>query len=154
MWFLDQLQPGLTAYNVPGAVRMSGDLDFAALEAGFTEILRRHEIFRTTYDTRHGQPIQVIQPSRPYRLPLVDLQGLGVKAARALAERLEKRNAALPFDLRRGPVVRAVALRMAPDEHRMAMTTHHIAYDMWAREIFIFELATLYEAFSNQRPSP
>jgi acyl carrier protein len=74
MWFLDQLEPGLTAYNVPGAVFLDGHLDVKALEDAFGEILRRHEILRTTYGSAGGRPVQIINPPQPFHLHVEDLQ--------------------------------------------------------------------------------
>jgi amino acid adenylation domain-containing protein len=154
MWFLDQLEPGLIAYNVPGAVYMDGRLITLALEAGLSEIIRRHEIFRTTYSSINGKPIQIINPPRAYQMPIIDLQGLEEDHREALALRLAKENAGRPFDLAHGPVLRCILIRMGIDNHMLAMTTHHIAYDMWAREIFIFELGNLYQTFMKGEPSP
>jgi len=154
MWFLDQLEPGLTAYNVPGAVYLDGHLDVKALEAAFTEILRRHEILRTTYGSSGGRPVQIINPPAPFHLAVEDLQDLPEDERDAAAMQLAKDNAQRPFNLATGPMVRCFLVRIGPDRHLLAMTTHHIAYDMWSREIFIFELAVLYQAFVKDEPSP
>ncbi|HZI17581.1 MAG TPA: amino acid adenylation domain-containing protein, partial [Pyrinomonadaceae bacterium] len=153
-WFLDQLEPGLTAYNVPGAVYLDGELNVAALERAFGEILRRHEILRTTYTAVDGRPVQVIRPPEPFRLRVIDLEPTPEEGRDAEAMRLAQENARLPFDLLNGPMLRCFLVRMAEGRHLLAMTTHHIAYDMWSREIFIFELATLYQAFVKGEPSP
>jgi len=154
MWFLDQLEPGLTAYNVPGAVYMDGPLSPISLEQSLGEIVRRHEIFRTTYSSSDGRPLQVIHEAEPFEIPLVDLSGLPEEAREEMALRLAKENAGRPFDLSYQSVLRCFLVRMESEKHMMAMTTHHIAYDMWAREIFIFELGTLYQAFLKGTPSP
>ncbi|HEY0170318.1 MAG TPA: amino acid adenylation domain-containing protein [Pyrinomonadaceae bacterium] len=154
MWFLDQLEPGMSAYNVPGAVYLDGRLDVKALEEAFGEVMRRHEILRTTYGTAGGKPVQVINPPETFLLRVEDLQGLPEDERDEAAMRLAKENAQRPFDLATGPMVRCFLVRMAPDRHLLAMTTHHIAYDMWSREIFIFELATLYQSFLKGEPSP
>ena len=154
MWFLDQLEPGLTAYNVPGAVYLDGHLEVKALEEAFGEILRRHEILRTTYGSVDGRPIQIIPPPQPFHLPVEDLQDLPEDERDAAALQLAKENAQRPFNLCTGPIVRCFLVRMGPEKHLLAMTTHHIAYDMWSREIFIFELAVLYQAFVKGESSP
>jgi amino acid adenylation domain-containing protein len=154
MWFLDQLEPGLTAYNVPGAVYLDGRLDVKALEQAFGEILRRHEILRTTYASVEGRPVQVIHPAQPFHLPVEDLQDLPEDVRDDVAMQLAKENAQRPFNLATGPIIRCFLVRMGPEKHLLAMTTHHIAYDMWSREIFIFELAVLYQAFIKREPSP
>jgi len=154
MWFLDQLEPGLTAYNVPGAVFLDGLLDVKALEDAFGEILRRHEILRTTYGSRDGRPFQIINPPQPFHLHIEDLQHLPEHERDDAALQLAKDNAQRPFDLSTGPMVRCFLVRMSPEKHLLAMTTHHIAYDMWSREIFIFELSVLYQAFIKGESSP
>lgn len=154
MWFLDQLEPGLTAYNVPGAVYLDGRLDVHALEMAFGEVLRRHEILRTTYAAADGKPVQIIRQAEPFHLPVEDLQELPENERDAAALQLAKDNAQRPFNLATGPMVRCFLVRMGPERHLLAMTTHHIAYDMWSREIFIFELAVLYQAFIKGEPSP
>lgn len=154
MWFLDQLEPGLSAYNVPGAVYMEGSLGPIALESGLSEIVRRHEIFRTTYSSADGKPFQVISAAQPAQLPMVDLQALPEAERESEALRLAKDNAGRPFDLGRGPVLRCLLLGLEEQKQMLAMTTHHIAYDMWAREIFIFELGTFYQSFIQGSPSP
>ena len=76
LWFLDQWQPGTALYNVPAAVRLCGPLDEAALERSLREIVRRHEVLRTTFPTENGQPTQVIVADQPLQMPLVDLSGM------------------------------------------------------------------------------
>ena len=153
MWFLDQTEQDLTAYNVPGAVHMDGTLNTIALEAGFNEILRRHEILRTTYEISDGRPVQVIHPPGRFDLPVVDLSGLKPEDRENEALRIGRENAQRPFDLLRGPIMRALLIRLEPAKHLLAVTTHHIAYDMWARELFIYELGALYEQYVKGLPS-
>lgn len=153
MWFLDQTEHDLTAYNVPGAVHIEGALNPVALEAGFNEILRRHEIFRTTYQTVEGGPAQVIHPPGRFDLPHVDLSALRAEDREREALRIGRENAQRPFDLLHGPVLRVFLIFMETGRRLMAMTTHHIAYDMWARELFIYELGMLYEQYVKGLPS-
>ena len=153
MWFLDQTEQDLTAYNVPGAVHMEGVLNPVALEAGFNEILRRHEILRSTYEVRDGKPVQVIHPPSRFELPVVDLTALRLEHRESEAVRIGRENAQRPFDLLRGPVLRAFLIRNGAEKHLLAVTTHHIAYDMWARELFIYELGALYEQYVKGLPS-
>ncbi len=153
MWFLDQTEQDLTAYNVPGAVHMDGTLSTIALEAAFNEVLRRHEIFRTTYQINDGHPVQVVHPPSRFKLPVVDLSGLRPEHRESEALRIGRENAQRPFSLLHGPVLRVFLLRSAPMQHMLVMTTHHIAYDMWARELFIYELGALYEQYVKGVPS-
>jgi amino acid adenylation domain-containing protein len=153
MWFLDQTEQDLTAYNVPGAVHMEGVLIPVALEAGFNEVLRRHEILRTTYEVSDDRPVQIIHPPSRFELPVVDLSALEPEHRENEALRIGRENAQRPFDLLRGPVLRAFLIRNNATKHLLAVTTHHIAYDMWARELFIYELGALYEQYAKGLPS-
>jgi amino acid adenylation domain-containing protein len=154
MWFLHQLEPELTAYNVPGAVVMDGRLCLASLEQSFGVILLRHEVFRTNYRAVGGRPSQVIHSPAPCRLPVVDLTGLPEDEREGRAFRLARADARRPFDLAHGPVLRPLLVRVRPHRHVLGITTHHIAYDMWAREIFILELGSAYQAFFDGAPLP
>jgi amino acid adenylation domain-containing protein len=154
LWFIDQRLPGLSAYNIFGAVRMRGRLDAAVLELCFAELVRRHEVLRTTFTARDGRPMQMIGPPRPFAIPRVDLRGLPEETRGGRASRLENEEAQRPFDLARGPLLRAVLLRLGDGEHILVVTAHHVVYDVWSRELLIRELGTLYEAFWHRRPSP
>ncbi|HYG62210.1 MAG TPA: amino acid adenylation domain-containing protein, partial [Thermoanaerobaculia bacterium] len=154
LWFIDRLRPGITAYNIFGAVRMRGDLDVAVLESCFDELARRHEVLRTTFTEINGRPSQIINPPSSIRVPLVDLTALPEEGRHALAQRLGNEEAQRPFDLVRGPLLRGVLLRIGGRDHLLALTAHHIVYDVWSRELLVRELGTLYEAFWHGRPSP
>ena len=157
LWFLDQLEPGQASYNLPEAVRLTGALDVGALERALHEVVRRHESLRTTFImTPDGRPWQVIAP--PPRdvvpIPVTDLAGLPAEAREAEARRLATVEAQRPFDLARGPLIRAGLLRLAADEHILLLTLHHIIGDDWSSSVLTQELAALYDAFSQGRPSP
>ncbi|MEM9290672.1 MAG: amino acid adenylation domain-containing protein [Acidobacteriota bacterium] len=154
LWFLDQLLPGNTAYNIPGAVRMRGRLDHRAMAAALSEIVRRHEVLRTRFVTESGRPVQRVDAPAPWRVPVVDLGGLAPEIREDLAASLANAACQLPFDLSRGPLMRTLLLRLGEREHLMAFVIHHIAYDMWSRQIFIGELGLLYEAFVAGEASP
>ncbi len=111
-------------------------------------------MLRTTFDERDGAPVQVIRPPAPLPLPLVDLRRLPAAARHRLAVELGDASAGLPFDLERGPLLRAMLLRIDEADHVLALTAHHIVYDVWSRELLIRELGALYEAFWRGRPSP
>ncbi len=158
LWFLDQLEPGGVAYNMPYAVRLSGPLDAGALAASLTEIVRRHEALRTVFHLPAGpegedEPAQRILPPAPAALPRVDLRALS-EAAEAEARRLAAEEARRPFDLARGPLLRSALLRLAEDEHVLVLGLHHIVSDGWSMEVLIAETAALYGAFAAGRPSP
>ncbi|MFP5285014.1 MAG: amino acid adenylation domain-containing protein, partial [Thermoanaerobaculia bacterium] len=153
-WFLAQLAPRSPAYNMSFAVRLTGALDPIALAAALSEIRRRHETLRTAFRTDpSGRPVQVVQPAEPLPLPLVDLSGL--PEASGEARRLASSIAPAPFDLERGPLVRALLFRLASDEHAVLWVTHHIAADAWSMTaVLLPELGALYSAFAQGRPSP
>ncbi|HEX4959375.1 MAG TPA: non-ribosomal peptide synthase/polyketide synthase, partial [Thermoanaerobaculia bacterium] len=154
LWFLDQLQPGSAAYNVPAAVRLTGWLDVSALAATLREILRRHESLRTSFSLRSGQPVQVIVPAAELLLPVVDLSGLDAARREPVAGALARAESLQPFDLSRAPLLRAVLLRLAGDEHALLLTLHHIASDAWSAGVLVREMVALYRAFSQGAPSP
>ena len=154
LWFFDRWEPGSSAYNIPSAVRLTGELDVAALAGALTEIVRRHEILRTTYADRDGEPVQVIGPPVPAALALIDLARLPEAGREAEALRLAAAEGARPFDLTRGPVLRATLLRLSGEEHMALLTLHHIAADAWSTNLLVGEIATLYAALHAGRPSP
>jgi amino acid adenylation domain-containing protein len=153
-WFIDQLRPGLTAYNIFGAVCMRGRLAPALLQLCFDELVRRHEVLRTTFAAVDGRPMQVIGSPRGLPIPRVDLSALPAGRRDALAARLKDEEAQRPFDLARGPLIRGVLLALGGPDHVLAVTAHHIVYDVWSRELLIRELGALYAAFWHRRPSP
>ncbi|MCP4662756.1 MAG: non-ribosomal peptide synthetase, partial [bacterium] len=154
LWFLEQLETGNTAYNIPGAVRLSGAVDAGVLERVLTEVVRRHEALRTTFAARDGRPVQVIAKAFERPLPVVDLRRPATNGREAEAWRLIRREELSPFDLTAGPLIRFALLRLADERHVALVTMHHIVSDAWSLGVFIRELAVLYEAFSQGMPSP
>ncbi len=154
LWFLHELTPGSTAYQLHVSLRIKGPLDVAVLEQTFTETTRRHEILRTTFATDEGQLVQVINAAQPFKLPLADLSDHPADNQEAEARRLMAKEGHRPFDLRHDPVLRATLLRLAPEEHILGLTMHHIASDEWSMNVLVRELMRLYESFSEGRPSP
>jgi amino acid adenylation domain-containing protein len=145
LWFLEQLQPGGVSYLVPWSLRLSGQLNVEALEKSLNEIVRRHEILRTTFSWKDGAPVQVVAGSLCIALPVIDLSDRTNPAEEA--QRLARDEAHKPLDLERGPLVRARLLRVNAEEHVLLLTMHHIIFDGWSRRILVRELAALYEAF-------
>jgi amino acid adenylation domain-containing protein len=154
LWFLQQLEPGSAAYDMPVAVELSGRLDRGAFAAALDEIERRQESLRTTFPVIDGAPHQRIAPPAGFPLPSVDLAGLPIPAGLAEAERLEREHAALGFDLERGPLAVALLVRLAADRHRFLLNLHHIISDGWSLRVLLRELGALYGAFVEGRPSP
>jgi amino acid adenylation domain-containing protein len=154
LWFLDQLEGGSATYNIPTAIKLSGLLNVAALESALQEILRRHEVLRTSFKTVDGSPIQVIDPNATLILPLIDLQTLAETEQAAEVQRLARIDAQTPFDLSQSPLVRATLLQLGENSHALLLNMHHIVSDGWSMGIFIHELSTLYQAFCRGESSP
>jgi amino acid adenylation domain-containing protein len=155
LWFLDRLEPGSPVYNLAVALRLAGPLDPGVLERSLDEVFRRHESLRTAFaEGPDGEPLQAVAPFRPARLPRIDLAALPPAAARSEAGRQEAREARRPFDLVRGPVARALLLRLGAQEHQLLFCCHHIAFDGWSVGVLRRELDALYGALAAGRPSP
>lgn len=154
LWFLEQLNPGRSVYSVPGAVRLTGPLRVTCLEKSLSEIVRRHESLRTVFTVQDGAPLQVIHPSRPLNLPIVDLAATPPSERHQEALRLATEEARTPFDLIRGPLFRSLLLRLTREDHVLVVNMHHLVTDGWSMGVFTRELVELYGAFSDGRPSP
>ncbi|HYR09198.1 MAG TPA: amino acid adenylation domain-containing protein, partial [Longimicrobium sp.] len=154
LWFLDQLQQGSAFYNVPATLRLSGVLDAAALERALGEVVRRHEVLRSTLRERSGAAVQVIAPFSGFVLPVEDLSSLDADERQLEAVRRAADEAVRPFDLAAGPLFRAALLRLADDEHVLLLTLHHAVTDGWSMGVLYREIAALYEAFADGRESP
>ena len=150
--FLDQLDPNSTSYSVPWSIRITGKLDANALERSLNEIVRRHEILRTTFDFVNGRPVQMVAGSP--RVPLVRVDLTADEDREKAAQSAAMQEARTPLDLRNGPLVRTKLLELGPEEHVLLFTTHHIAFDGWSRRILVNDLAALYDAFCDGHPSP
>jgi amino acid adenylation domain-containing protein len=153
LWFLDQLDPLRPDYNVPLAVRLRGALNPSALVRALSDSLRRHEILRTTFDAPGGDPVQIVHPPAPLAMPIIDLRFLSAAARDNTAGRLSAEESLRPFSLSRGPLLRALLLRLADADHVLLLTLHHIVSDEWSRGILVQEVTTLYEACADGRPA-
>ena len=149
LWFLEQFNPGSSAYNIPFAIRLAGRFNALALEQSLNEILRRHEILRTTFTSTDGQPAQIISPSKTLSMPLIDLSGLDSAKREATLNQLSTAEARRTFDLRQGPLLRATLLRLGELEHVVLLSMHHIVSDGWSIGILIKEIAALYQYYSG-----
>jgi amino acid adenylation domain-containing protein len=154
LWFLDQLSPGSSAYNIPQAFRLRGELNRPALERAIGEIVRRHEVLRSVFAYEDDRPVQVILPPASFTLPLSDLSATPVASREGELRRLAREEAFQPFDLKKGPLMRASLLRLGPSEHVLLLTLHHIVSDGWSMSVMARELSQLYGAFSNGLPMP
>lgn len=154
MWFLWQLDPASPAYNVGGMARLRGPLDGAAFERALRELLQRHESLRTTFPSEQGRPFQRIAEQTEFALQQLDFSTLTDEQRRPHLQRIADEQAHAPFDLERGPLLRACLVRSAEHEHYLLLTLHHIVTEGWAMDVFARELAALYEAFAAGRTSP
>jgi amino acid adenylation domain-containing protein len=154
LWVVDQLEPNNPLYNVPRTLRLRGNLNIEAFGKSLDEIVRRHESLRTTFAVHNGEPVQVIADPMTVAFPLRDLTDLPETERVAAARQIARQEALQPFDLAKGPLVRAQLLRLAPDDHVFLLTAHHIVSDAWSAGIFLQELGAIYEAFSQGKPSP
>ncbi|MDB4951685.1 MAG: tycC3 [Gemmatimonadetes bacterium] len=153
LWFLDRMEPGRSTYNIPFALRLRGALDADALERALGEIVRRHHALRTVFREGGGAPVQVVLPAE-FRQPVEDVSTLPADEREAEIVRRVHDEAVRPFDLARGPLFRAMLLRTEADDHVLAVSFHHAVSDGWSFGVFFGELAALYEAFRDGRPSP
>src|SRR6185295_19500629 len=156
LWFLDQLEPGSPAYNIPAAVRFEGPLDLGLLRAAFGEIVRRHEVLRTTFAVVGGQPRQVVHaaPEAVSILPEIDLRALPAPIGAAWVAALTRQEILRPFDLERGPLWRGLVLHAGEGEHVAVLSFHHAVTDGWSSSVLVRELVALYTAFSTRQASP
>ena len=161
LWFLQELEPESSAYNVPAALLLAGGLDLPALARALAEIVRRHEALRTVFVRQAGRPVQVVRPPGRVPIVLVDLGDLPRTAARTELAAAAEAEAAVPFDLAAGWPLRVRLVRLPGDggdggaaEHALLLTLHHIAADGWSLGVLVGELGALYGAFRAGRPSP
>ncbi|HEU4454055.1 MAG TPA: amino acid adenylation domain-containing protein, partial [Longimicrobium sp.] len=154
LWFLDQMEPGGSAYHLSRGVRLRGALDVPALRGALDEVARRHEVLRTTFREGEAGPVQVVAPPSPVALPVVDLAGLDDDHREGSLRRLARAESRRPFDLASGPPLRARVVRLDPAEWAVTFTVHHVASDGWSSEVLVREVSTLYTAFADGRPSP
>jgi surfactin family lipopeptide synthetase A len=155
LWLHAQLAPGTSLYNEPLTVRRHGPLDVRALEQAFTEIIRRHEAWRTTFPVIDGQPMQKIAEPFEMKLPLIDLRHLPLPEREGEAMRQAADDAHQPFDLAKGPLLRARLIQLEDEEFRLFVTLHHLIFDGFSGyRVFLPELVAAYEAFSSGKPSP
>ncbi|MTJ10022.1 condensation domain-containing protein [Anabaena sp. UHCC 0204] len=153
LWFVEQIQPGNSSYNILLAIRLQGALNVTYLEKRFQEIISRHEILRTSFIAVKGEPQQVIYPHLPLKLVVFDIQELPASAQEQEITNLVFQESQQPFDLTQIPLLRVKILQLNPQEFVLVLTMHHIITDAWSIEIFVKELITLYQGFSDQQPA-
>ena len=154
LWFLHQLEPQSAAYNISKSIRLAGEFNLRVFERALNEIIRRHEILRTTFAMLGGQPVQLVSEYQPVTLPVIDLSALERDECVRLSKQLAAEEAHRPFNLRRGPLLRTTLLTLAPDDHVALFTMHHIISDAWSVGVFVKEFTALYSAFKADEQSP
>ncbi|MEV5427837.1 non-ribosomal peptide synthase/polyketide synthase [Streptomyces sp. NPDC052701] len=146
LWFLEEFAPGGAEYVTALALRLRGTLDTGALAAALRALAARHESLRTTFDTVDGRGVQIVHPPQDVPLPLHDLTGLPEPDRTARLEELLAGERDRPFELRRGPLLRTALVRLADDDHVLALALHHIVTDGWSTAVLTGDLAHLYRA--------
>lgn len=154
VWYLESLAPGQVAYNTTITLRFKGPLRLDMLEATFTEIVRRHEMLRTTFRLQDNLPVQVIHPPWTVRLPIEDLSALSEEERAAAAKAAVLRNARTPFKLAELPLIRWALCKLAENDHLLIQVENHVVHDGWSFSVLIGEFKALYSAFCEGRPSP
>lgn len=155
IWYLNRMLPEETIYNVAGAARLHGRLDVEVMRRCMLEIVRRHEVLRTTYHPGpDGKGIQRVNDVDDVALPVIDLRGLAGDARDAAVQEHCKQEVYRPFDLEHDVMLRPVLLRVADAEHLLILCQHHVATDGWSLNVLIGEIATLYGAFTAGQASP
>ncbi|HYH79814.1 MAG TPA: condensation domain-containing protein [Longimicrobium sp.] len=150
-WMQHQFDPGTPSHNMPYALRLDGALRVPALERAVSAVVRRHEALRTTFPASRGVPVQVVGAPAPVRVPRVDLSALAPATREREARRQVAREAARPFDLERGPLLRTLLLRLDARAWVLLVTVHHIVSDGWSMDVMGREMGALYGAFALGR---
>ncbi|MBW4681349.1 MAG: amino acid adenylation domain-containing protein [Microcoleus vaginatus WJT46-NPBG5] len=150
LWFLHRLVPGNPFYNVGCALRLTGTLDFVALQQTFNEIVRRHETLRTTFIAIEGQPMQAIAPCLNVSIAITSLLHLPATERETAAQRRVNAEFERPFNLKVGPLMRVTLLQMDAAEYLLLLNLHHIVADGWSMGVLIREIGALYSAFAGK----
>jgi non-ribosomal peptide synthetase component F len=155
LWYLSLLVPNQISYNEAITIRKDGPFDVEIFRRVFNEIVRRHEAWRTTFDTVGGVPVQVLQPPPTFDLPVLDLSHLTLEEAESQAVRLAAQVSRVPYDLRRGPLLRPRLIRFPGEHHRLYLAMHHLVFDgVSVYRVVLPEMVALYDGFSAGKTSP
>ncbi|RIK32674.1 MAG: non-ribosomal peptide synthetase [Anaerolineae bacterium] len=152
MWFVQQLVPETTAYNITGNVSIKGRLNPQALEQAFNMVIDRHEILRTIFEIVDGEPVQVIKNSSHLSMPVINLETMSDLERTARLDELLASAAKEPFNLAHGPLIRAFLVRLSDGEHILSTAMHHIISDQWSMGVFSREVASIYDSLTNKLP--
>ena len=154
LWFLHQLDPSSTAYNMRGAVRFEGRLDFEALERSFNEIVRRHESLRTSFMTDDDELMQVVTPNQELHIDRIDLTAAPDDERDEELQRHIRLLSEHRFDFEKSETLRVTLLDLSETESVMVLVMNHIISDGWSLGVLVKEVVALYEAFVDGKPSP
>jgi amino acid adenylation domain-containing protein len=154
LWLLHQFAPEDPAYNISTGIRLKGPLNYAALAQTLGEVIRRHEVLRSTFHSTGERLLQMVQLYRCRPIPLVDMKSLAQRGQDVFSKMLSSAEARRPFDLSLGPLLKTRLLTLGERDHIVLFTMHHIVSDGWSIAILIREVAAIYEAFSSGAPSP
>ncbi len=154
LWFFDQFYPGNSIYNLPLVYRITGALNETALSESLREIVRRHETLRSTFQVKNGQVVYAVVNDPVFDFSVIDLQHLSKTEREAQATQQAEQEIKHPFDLARGPLLRSKLWRLDEQEYLFVAVTHHIVADGWSFSVLTQELAKVYEAFCEGKPSP
>ena len=154
LWFLDRLVPNSPFYNVPAGIRIRAALDVPALRRTLDEIVRRHEVLRTSFVEVANKPVQRVAAQCQVPFRVVDLRGLDAATRDREVQRLAGEDARQPFDLVRGPLIRAAVLRLDEQDYVFLINLHHVVADGWSMGILVDEIKAIYAAFQSGLPSP
>jgi non-ribosomal peptide synthetase component F len=154
LWFLDQLTHDSPVYNIVDVIRIGGSYDAEAMNRAIKELVRRHEVLRTAFSHHDGKPLQIVLPTMDLTLAEIDLSSLPEQERERDWIRVVREQGRKPFELSQAPLLRGTMVHLAPQEHRLLLTIHHIIADEWSMEVIHREITTLYDAFSHGRPSP
>ncbi|GAO94691.1 peptide synthase [Pseudomonas syringae pv. actinidiae] len=146
LWFLWQLDPQSSAYNIPGGLHLRGELDITALRSSFQRLIERHESLRTRFYEQDGVALQRIDAAGEFQLHSIDISELPDEERQARALAIREEQARLPFDLQNGPLLRVTLLQLDEEEHQLLVTLHHIIADGWSLNVLIDEFSRLYAA--------
>ena len=152
LWITWQLDPHSSAYTIPGALHLRGELDEDALRQSFQQLIQRHEALRTRFYERDGQAFQRVEATADFELPVIDLSDLPNAVREARAQEVREDQARSPFDLETGPLLRVTLVRLGDEEHQLLVTLHHIIADGWSLNILIDEFSRLYAAAAQGQP--
>lgn len=154
LWFIEQLNPNTSTYNIPAAIRIEGNLDAELMSRVFAEVVERHQVLRTNFRNHDGVPELILNTFSKWPLPVTDISMLKGSEQDQELERIVAEDAEQPFDLEKDPLFKTRLIKLAEREYALLVSMHHIVADGWSIGVLIQEVSELYEAFSQNQPSP